>query len=33
MSTGHFGASGRYDELKEVAQEYAFLIDVLGAAA
>jgi len=30
MSTGHFGASGRYDELKEVAQEYAFLIDVLG---
>jgi oligopeptidase B len=33
MSTGHFGASGRYDELKEVAQEYAFLIDVLDAAA
>jgi oligopeptidase B len=33
MSTGHFGASGRYNELKEVAQEYAFLIDVLGAAA
>jgi protease II len=32
MSTGHFGASGRYDELKEVAQEYAFLIDVLGVA-
>jgi oligopeptidase B len=30
MSTGHFGASGRYDELKEVAQEYAFLIDALG---
>jgi protease II len=30
MSTGHFGASGRYDELKEVAQEYAFLVDVLG---
>jgi oligopeptidase B len=30
MSTGHFGASGRYDELKEVAQEWAFLIDVLG---
>jgi oligopeptidase B len=29
MSTGHFGASGRYDELKEVAQEWAFLIDVL----
>jgi oligopeptidase B len=31
MSTGHFGASGRYDELNEVAQEWAFLIDVLGA--
>jgi oligopeptidase B len=30
MSTGHFGASGRYDELKEVAQEYAFLIEMLG---
>ncbi|HJZ48850.1 MAG TPA: S9 family peptidase [Roseiflexaceae bacterium] len=30
LSTGHFGASGRYDELKEVAQEYAFLIDVMG---
>ena len=30
MSTGHFGASGRYDELKEIAQEWAFLIDVLG---
>ena len=32
MSTGHFGASGRYDELKEVAQEWAFLLDVLDAA-
>lgn len=32
MSTGHFGASGRYDELNEVAQEYAFLIEVLGIA-
>jgi oligopeptidase B len=31
MSTGHFGASGRYDELKEVAQEWAFLIDAIGA--
>jgi oligopeptidase B len=31
MSTGHFGASGRYDQLNEVAQEWAFLIDVLGA--
>ncbi|MEO7912926.1 MAG: S9 family peptidase [Roseiflexaceae bacterium] len=33
MSTGHFGASGRYDELTEIAQEYAFLIDTLGTAA
>jgi protease II len=33
MSTGHFGASGRYNELKQVAQEYVFLIDVLGATA
>ena len=32
MSTGHFGASGRYDELKEVAQEWAFLIEMLGAS-
>jgi oligopeptidase B len=29
MSTGHFGASGRYNELKEVAREYAFLLDAL----
>jgi oligopeptidase B len=30
LTTGHFGASGRYDGLKEVAQEWAFLIDVIG---
>ncbi|HEX4955093.1 MAG TPA: S9 family peptidase [Thermoanaerobaculia bacterium] len=31
MGAGHGGASGRYDALKKVAFEYAFLIDVLGA--
>lgn len=29
MDTGHAGASGRYDYLKEVALDYAFLIDRL----
>jgi oligopeptidase B len=28
--SGHAGASGRYDFLKEVALDYAFLIDKLG---
>jgi oligopeptidase B len=27
--SGHAGASGRYDFLKEIAQDYAFLIDKL----
>jgi oligopeptidase B len=31
MASGHSGASGRYDSLREDAQAYAFLIDVLGA--
>lgn len=33
MGAGHGGASGRYDKLKEVAFEYAFLIDRLGGEA
>ncbi|MEQ1947593.1 MAG: S9 family peptidase [Bryobacteraceae bacterium] len=29
MGSGHFGASGRYEHLKETALEYAFLLDVM----
>jgi oligopeptidase B len=29
MGSGHFGASGRYEYLKETAFYYAFLLDVL----
>jgi oligopeptidase B len=32
MSAGHGGASGRYDYLKEIAFDYAFMIRQLGAA-
>nr|WP_233494440.1 S9 family peptidase [Mesonia sp. K7] len=30
METGHSGASGRFDALKEVAEDYAFLLDLEG---
>ncbi len=30
MGAGHFSATGRYNYLKEVAFEYAFLIDIMG---
>ena len=30
MNAGHGGASGRYDHLKEIAFDYAFLLDQLG---
>jgi len=32
MSAGHGGASGRYDYLKEIAFDYAFLLNELGTA-
>jgi oligopeptidase B len=31
MEAGHGGASGRYDRLRDIAVEYAFLLDQLGA--
>jgi oligopeptidase B len=30
MGAGHFGASGRYERIKETAFEYAFLLKALG---
>jgi len=32
LGAGHGGASGRYERIKEVAFEYAFMLDVLGLA-
>jgi oligopeptidase B len=28
MDSGHGGASGRFEALKEIAEEYAFLLDL-----
>ncbi|MFN3326476.1 MAG: S9 family peptidase [Bryobacteraceae bacterium] len=33
MGAGHFGASGRYERMKETAFDYAFLLHVMGMAA
>ncbi len=32
METGHGGASGRFDSLKETARDYSFLLDLEGKA-
>jgi oligopeptidase B len=32
MSTGHSGASGRFESLKDIAMDYAFLLDLAGRA-
>ncbi|MFB2598032.1 S9 family peptidase [Herbiconiux sp. P17] len=33
MSAGHGGVSGRYERWKEIAEEYAWMLDVLGRAS
>ena len=30
METGHGGASGRFEALKELAKEFTFLLDLIG---
>jgi oligopeptidase B len=32
MAAGHGGASGRYDRLREIAFDYAFILGQLGLA-
>ena len=33
MEAGHGGASGRFEQFREVALQYAFLLDLAGLAA
>jgi oligopeptidase B len=33
MGSGHFGPSGRYEGIREVAFDYAFLLDTMGLAS
>jgi oligopeptidase B len=33
MGAGHGGASGRYDRLREIALDYAWMLDQMGAAS
>jgi oligopeptidase B len=33
LTGGHGGSSGRYDRLREIAFQYAFMLDAVGLAA
>ena len=33
MTAGHGGTSGRFEQVREEARAYAFMLDVLGGAA